>query len=489
MADLMKQSGYRGTRNMEMQFLFECPRCSKEKAICYEIPLVEDDKHIYIQVIEVGQSSSPYLEKLPVVNISVDEQERYTVEDFFENLGGGKLKPISGKKLKEIGLVIRCPYCEEKAHFFLGVGIIRNKEGRVLLQKDADTPGVFGSPIVLLGSDRRGHFNIVTFLNPVSKSHEDARTAELELDKDQAQRPFVEEDEIVRERAAEMISESNAAIQSNPNDVEAYYKRAMAYMLERDYDSAFQEFNRAIELNPDYAPAITKRGVIYGIKGEFDLAVKDFNRAIELDPVYPPTYLNRGICYYETDNTGLALRDLDKVLEISSEPMLVKQARQYSVLCKRRNDLRECEKGTVHINNRQYDEAITELEGVIESNPGNAAAYFYLGMAYDNQKNYELAVAALDKAIELDPEFPGAHNNRGWVHLKTAHYTRAIADFTEEIAFNPNLVAAYLNRANAYHDIRQYRLAVADLEKALKLSTDSEQRTKIQRQIEAISNR
>jgi len=66
-----KRSGYRRTRDMEMKFLFECSRCSKEKAMCFEIPLVEDDKHIYTQW--VGQSSSPYLKKLPVVNMSVDE--------------------------------------------------------------------------------------------------------------------------------------------------------------------------------------------------------------------------------------------------------------------------------------------------------------------------------------------------------------------------------------------------------------------------------
>jgi tetratricopeptide (TPR) repeat protein len=472
---------------MEMKFLFECPRCSKEKAMCFEIPLVADDKYVYIQ--GARQSSSPYLAKLPVVNMSVDEQGRYTVEDFFENLGGGKSEPISGERLKKPGLVIECPYCGEKAHFVLGVGLIQNKERGVLLQKDADTPEVYGLPIVLLGSDRRGNLNVVTFLNPVSESHEATRTAELKLDKDQTERLLVDEDEIVRERAAEMIAESNAAIQSNPNDVEAYYKRAMAYMLEKDYGSALQEFSRAIELNPDYAPAITKRGLIYSIKGEFDLAMKNFNRAIELDPIYPPAYLNRGICYYEMDNTDLALKDLNKVPEISTEPVLIKQARQYSVLCRRKNGLRECGKGTAHINNRQYDEAITELKRVIESNPGNAPAYFCLGMAYDNQKNYDLAVAALDKAIELDPEFPGAHNNRGWVYLRTARYTRAIADFTKEIEFNPDSVVVYLNRANAYENIGQYGLTVADLKKVLKLSTDPEQREKIQRQIEAILNR
>jgi len=455
--------------------------------MCFEIPLVEDDKYVYTQL--VGQSSSPYLKKLPVVNMSVDEQGRYTVEDFFENLGGGKSEPISGERLKETGLVIECPYCGEKAHFVLGVSIIRNKEGGILLQKDADIPEVHVLPIVLLLEDGKGNFNVATFLNPIFEPNKATEMADLELDEGQAEHLLDNEDEIVRERAAEMITESNTAIQNNPNDVEAYYKRAGAYVLEKDYDSAFEDLSRAIELNPDYTPAITKRGVIYGIKEEFDLAMKDLNRAIELDPSYPPAYLNRGICHYEMGNIDLALQDLNKVLEISSEPVLIKQARQYSLLCGRTNGLRECEKGIAHIDNRRYDEAITELKRVIESNPGNASAYFYLGMAYDNQENYDLAVAAFDKAIELDPEFPGAQNNRGWVYLKTAHYTRAIADFSKEIELNPDFVAVYLNRANAYYDIGQPGLAIADLKKALGLSIDPEQIEKIQRQIEAILNK
>lgn len=481
-----KRTGYRRTRNMEMKFLYECPQCSKEKAIHFEIPLVEDDKHIYTQW--VGQSSTPNLVKLPTVNMSVDEQGEYTAEDIFENLGGGKSAPISSEVLKEIGLVIECPYCGEKVHFVLGVAVIKNKEGAVLLQMQKNEEA-FSLPVVLLRDAGQGNFDVEAFLNPISEPNEATEIAGLELDEDQAERLPDNEAKIVQERAAEIIAESNATIQSNPNDVEAHYKRAAAYVLESDYESAFEDLVKAIELNPEYTPAITKRGVIYGIKEEFDLAMKDFNRAIELDPSYPPAYLNRGICYYEMGNPDLALNDLSKVLEISSEPVLIKQARQYSVLCRKTNDLSECEKSITHIDNRQYNEAITELKRVIESNPSNASAYFYLGMAYDNQENSDLAIVALDKAIELDPEFPGAHNNRGWVYLKTARYTQAIPDFNKELEFDPDFVVVYLNRANAYHNIGQYGLAVADLKKALKLSADPEQREKIQRQIEAIMDR
>ncbi|MCK4245228.1 MAG: hypothetical protein KAX20_06335, partial [Candidatus Omnitrophica bacterium] len=92
-----------------MKFLYECPQCSKEDAICFEIPLVEDDKHIYTQWIE--QSGIPYIVKLPVVSIGLDEHGTYTVEAVFDSLGGGKSGPISSERWKEIESVIGCPYC------------------------------------------------------------------------------------------------------------------------------------------------------------------------------------------------------------------------------------------------------------------------------------------------------------------------------------------------------------------------------------------
>lgn len=479
-----KRAEFRQTRNMELKFLYECHQCSEGGTMRFEIPLVEDDKHIYTQW--AGQSSSPILVKLPLVNMKSDNKSNYIIEKIFDKLDDGSLVSLSDKRWEEIRLPIKCPRCTKESTFILGVGLISNTEGRVLVQKVTSLE-VYSLPIVLLRSDELGNFSIVTFLNPVPEPNKASEMATSEIQEYKAECFLESEAKIVQKRAAEIFAESDTAIQSNPNDVEAYYKRALAYMLEDDNRSAFKALSRAIELDHDYTPAITKRGIIYGIERKFNLAMKDFNRAIELDPGYSPAYLNRGICHYEMGHTDLALNDLNITLEISSESELLKQAKQYSALCRAANSLPECDKGRAYIEKGKYDQAIVNLTKVTESNPSNAYAYFYLGMAYDNKDKYDLAVTALDKAIQLDPELFGAHNNRGWVYLKKKLYWSAIADFTQEIRLNPALVAVYLNRANAYHDTGQPGLAIADLKKALGLSSDPEQIEKIKRQIEAIS--
>jgi len=79
-----KPTDLRPTRSMEMKLLYECPQCSKEKAMRFKVSLAEDYKHIYIQW--VGQSSSPTLVKLPLVDMKVDKQKNYIVEKLYDRL-------------------------------------------------------------------------------------------------------------------------------------------------------------------------------------------------------------------------------------------------------------------------------------------------------------------------------------------------------------------------------------------------------------------
>ena len=318
----MKQPGYRRTRDMEMKFLFECPRCSKEKAICFGIPLVEDDKYVYTQW--VGQSSSPYLVKLPAVNMSVNEQGNYIVEDIFENLGGGKSAPISSERLKGMGLVIECLYCGEKEQFVLGVGIIRKTEGGILLQKRLDIPEVLSLPIVLLTYDRKGNLNVVTFLNPTPKLTTDTGMTEFNL-KSAEDYNRHGADYYLKQQYKLAIADFTKAIELNPSFSGAFHNRGLAFRDEGQYASAILDFNRAIELSPDRI-AYFNRGLAYSAIGLYDLSIADLSKAIELDNKFARAYYERSCCYYNQRKNELSLKDLDKVIEVSDDPKLIQFA-------------------------------------------------------------------------------------------------------------------------------------------------------------------
>ena len=63
---------------------------------------------------------------------------------------------------------------------------------------------------------------------------------------------------------------------------------------QREYDKAVGHYTEAIDLNPEYVDAYNNRGVAYRNKGEFDLAIQDYTKAIDLNPEYAEAYCNRG---------------------------------------------------------------------------------------------------------------------------------------------------------------------------------------------------
>ena len=65
----------------------------------------------------------------------------------------------------------------------------------------------------------------------------------------------------------------------------------MPYNELKDYNSAINDFHRAIKINPNNVDAYNNRGVAYMRQGQRDCAIEDYNRAIELN--YVLAYFNR----------------------------------------------------------------------------------------------------------------------------------------------------------------------------------------------------
>lgn len=55
--------------------------------------------------------------------------------------------------------------------------------------------------------------------------------------------------------------------------------------------------------------------------------------------------------------------------------------------------------------NSKYDEAVGELKKVLEINPGNAEAYYNLGLIYENKNQVEEARKMYEKALSIDNNY------------------------------------------------------------------------------------
>jgi Flp pilus assembly protein TadD len=64
--------------------------------------------------------------------------------------------------------------------------------------------------------------------------------------------------------------------------------------------------------------------------------------------------------------------------------------------------------------NSRYDEAIDGFRKVLARNPGNAEAYYNLGLIYENKNDVDEARAMYEKALAIEDEYKLAreHLNR-----------------------------------------------------------------------------
>jgi tetratricopeptide (TPR) repeat protein len=226
------------------------------------------------------------------------------------------------------------------------------------------------------------------------------------------------------------------AIEHNPDFAEAYAQRALAILLDQEYngtmncgsEEVIQYTEKALELKPTIefdkrlARAYVFQGDCYHFKGDDEESIIFYTKALELDPNISCRGLE-GI-YFDLINDSLAYNEWDKAIEYAKE--------------------------------------------AIELNTG-----------YSNDFYRQLAEA---------------YYGRGYDHYRhSGLFNEAIEDYTRAIEINPTGVKYYLGRADIYKVLafscyergrinegkNNANLAIADLRKALELSQDAWQKGQI----------
>ena len=127
-------------------------------------------------------------------------------------------------------------------------------------------------------------------------------------------------------------------------------------------------------------------------------------------------------------------------------------------------------RGTVHLNNKQFNLAVECLNESIKLNGNFAPAYNIRGVSYAELKRYEDSINDYNKAIELNPDFLEVYNNLGNVYSNSNKHNEAITYYNKAIEFNPNNPDVYFNRGTTYDDLKQYDMAINDYNKAIELN-------------------
>lgn len=206
------------------------------------------------------------------------------------------------------------------------------------------------------------------------------------------------------------------------------HEAGIRYMNEQNYEKAAEKFNEAIERNPTDPTGFINFGNLLGIIGEEERALLFFKRAIELDDEAATAYYGAGtilykqekfaeaasmyakavvhldeadahfmlgMSYYQIDRLAHALASFKRTVELMPED--VEGRFQYGLCLAKLGEI---------------DEAITQLEYVVNNDSSHADAYFNLGVAYTYNDRKEDALHAFNQALSIQPDHMLAANGK-----------------------------------------------------------------------------
>jgi len=109
-------------------------------------------------------------------------------------------------------------------------------------------------------------------------------------------------------RIEKAIDELSQAIEIEPQNFEAHFWRARAFMRKGQFESAIGDFKKVLDLNPGYIPAYDNLGWLFMRRNEYDQSLSYLNRSIELKP-------ENGWAHYMRSRIFFKQGDLKNALE------------------------------------------------------------------------------------------------------------------------------------------------------------------------------
>lgn len=244
----------------------------------------------------------------------------------------------------------------------------------------------------------------------------------------------------------------------------AYLYRGKAEQKSEQFRKAINDFNKAIEMNQELPSAYIDRAVSQIRLKDYDNALDGLNKMINHFKVSKDSiinkniaiaYNNRGIVnqFSQKDN-GSALKDFNKSLSIGGN-----YPESYLALMNR---------GRIYLLEKEYDNAIKDLDSSITLNKSNSLAYSIRSQINFETGNLEGALSDLNLAININAKDWHNYNQRGLILIKLGKYIESISDFDRAIEISDHSYS-YNNRGFSKFKLGKLNEAIKDCKKSLEL--------------------
>lgn len=256
----------------------------------------------------------------------------------------------------------------------------------------------------------------------------------------------------------------NAAIKIEPKNAENYLLMGDALLEKNPTEGgpAIKQYDKFSELNPKSPKGILRAGKLYQRGRNYQLALDLYKKAQDLDPTYAPAYREKAELYHLAGQKANAVESYKKYLELNNS----EEARErYAAFV---------------FNNKQYAEAITEIEKL--QGAGNTNLYLdrYLGYSYAELGNktdtaaYKKGLNAISKFFDKSSKvanfkYVGTdYKYKGILLAKTGKDSLGIIEMEKAADMDPKLAGDITNEiAKSYMKSKRYDKAIATYEKKM----------------------
>ncbi len=283
----------------------------------------------------------------------------------------------------------------------------------------------------------------------------------------------------------------NEQIAEDPQNADAYHKRAQYYLNEHKFEEGFDDMRKVMMIDSTKAPyfitlsdlyfvtnqtanskaalekcltlddknvdAMLKLAELYFYVKKHDECFKYINMALKIDKYNSKAYFMKGMNYKELKDTSKA---------ISSMQTAVEQDQSFYNAYLQLGILNAAQKNPI---------AVDYYKNALRVQPQSTEIWYAIGKYYQDVENWDKAVEAYEVLLKIDSKNKNANYNLGGINLVgKKDYKTALKYFTTALMIDPAYVDAYYARGVCYQTMGDKKNAVVDFNACLTINPQFE---------------
>jgi tetratricopeptide (TPR) repeat protein len=231
---------------------------------------------------------------------------------------------------------------------------------------------------------------------------------------------------------AEAVKILRPVSDAQPDNTDLRQVVAQSCLHIKENACAMEEFRQLLEKNPNSAATHVLMGqALDGLNREGE-AIAEFQAALKIAPKEPDLHFGLGYLYWKSHKYDDAKREFESELAIDPNH---RQALTYL--------------GDTELERNNSARAAELLDRATAGGKGLRLAYLDLGTIHMQQKQYEAAVSDLQHAIDLDPSQPDAHYRVARAYQELGKHADAEKEFAKSRALHQKADQGMVSKAGS----------------------------------------